>query len=87
MNFDKKIEKEIKKFVKARNEALFSLDEKKIKAFMRKYTGIKPEIIPSETVFWAIVYKSICNITDAPPELKVKAKAWLKEHGFTEGLE
>lgn len=51
---------------------------------MKEYTGIKPENISSETVFWAMVYKAICNIADAPPEVKAKAKAWLKEHGFKE---
>lgn len=86
MNLDKKTEERIKEFVKARNEALFSLDEKKIKAFMKEYTGIKPENISSETVFWAMVYKAICNIADAPPGVKAKAKAWLKEHGFKESL-
>lgn len=86
MDFDKKTEERIKRFVKARNEVLFSLDEEKIKAFMKKYTGIKPKNISSETVFWAMVYKAICNIADAPSEIKAKAKAWLKEHGFKESL-
>ena len=88
MDFDKKTEERIKEFVKARNEALFSLDEKKIKAFMKEYTGIEPEniYISGETVFWAMVYKAICNIADAPPGVKAKAKAWLKEHGFKESL-
>ncbi len=82
MDFDKKTEERIKKIVKARNEALFSLDKEKIKAFMKEYTGIKPENISSETVFWAMVYKAICNIADAPPEVKDKAKAWLNESIF-----
>lgn len=86
MDFDKKTEERIKKFVKVRNEALFSLDEKKIKAFMKKYTGVKPENISSETAFWAMVFKAICNIEDAPSEVKAKAKAWLKEHGFKEDI-
>lgn len=63
------------------------IEKEKIKAFMKEYTGIKPENISSETVFWAMVYKAICNIADAPPEVKDKAKAWLKEHGFKESIQ
>lgn len=76
-------EKGIKEFVKERNEALFSLDEKKIKAYMKKYCVPDPH---SERVFCAMVYKAICNIADAPPEVKAKAKAWLKEQGFKESI-
>lgn len=82
MNFN---DERIKKYVQARNEALFSLDEKKIRKFMKEYTGITPP--KNETVFWAMVYKAICNIADAPPEVKDKAKAWLKEHGFKESIQ
>ena len=81
MNFN---DERIKKFVKERNEALFSLDEKKIKAYMKKYCVPDPH---SERVFWAMVYKAICNIADAPPEVKAKAKVWLKEHGFKESIQ
>lgn len=80
-NFD---DERIKKYVQARNEALFSLDEKKIRKFMKEYTGLTPP--KSETVFWAMVFKAICNIEDAPSEVKAKAKAWLKEHGFKEDI-
>lgn len=84
MDFDKKTEERIKEFVKERNEALFSLDEKKIKAYMKKYCVSEPD---SERIFWAMVYKAICNIADAPPEVKAKAKAWLKEQGFKESIQ
>ena len=70
-------------FVKERNEALFSLDRKKIEAYMKKYCVPEPH---SERIFWAMVYKAIWNIVDVPPEVKVKAKAWLKEHGFKEDI-
>lgn len=86
MNFNDNFnDKRIKKYVQARNEALFSLDEKRIRKFMKKYTGLTPP--KSEIVFWAMVYKAICNIADAPPEVKAKAKAWLKEHGFKESIQ
>lgn len=69
----------IKQFVKERNEALLSLDKEKITRYMEK-RGIK--VPKNELIFWGGVYKSICNITDAPPEIKDKASAWLKSHGM-----
>ena len=56
------------RFVKERNEALFSLDRKKIEAYMVKYG--EPEIADTpEDVFWATVYKAICGVNGAPKEL------------------
>ncbi len=81
MNFN---DERIKKYVQARNEALFSLDEKKIRKFMKEYTGLTPP--KNETVFWAMVYKAICNISEAPIGVLLEAKIWLKEHGFKEDI-
>ena len=72
--------KEIKKFVDERNAALFSLDRARIEAFFEKYNFEKPV---NDTVFWALVYKCICGISSAPPDIAMKAKAWLLEHGMT----
>lgn len=71
---------EMKRFVKERNAALFSLDRATIEAYFQKYDIDKPE---NETVFWAGVYKAICAITNAPPELTRKAKTWLLAHGMS----
>lgn len=69
-------------FVKERNEALFSLDRKKIEAYMIKYG--ETEIVQTpDVVFWASVYKAICGIKDAPEVIVSKAKAWLHEHGMS----
>lgn len=76
--------KYIENFVKERNEALFSLDEKKIRAYSRKYKVAMPK---HPTVFWATVYKAIANITDAPVDLKAKAEEWLDSHGFSREVE
>ena len=67
-------------FVKERNEALFSLDRKKIEAYMIKYGETEIAQTP-DVVFWASVYKAICGIKDAPEAIVSKAKAWLHEHG------
>ena len=68
-------------FVKERNEALFSLDRKKIEAYMIKYGETEIAQTP-DVVFWASVYKAICGVKDAPEAIVSKAKAWLHEHGM-----
>ena len=50
-------------FVKERNEALFSLDRKKIEAYMIKYGETEIAQTP-DVVFWASVYKATCGIKD-----------------------
>ena len=66
-------------FVKERNEALFSLDRKKIEAYMIKYGETEIAQTP-DVVFWASVYKA------APEAIVSKAKAWLHEHGMSPNL-
>ena len=70
-------------FVKERNEALFSLDPDRIKAYFNKQGAKMPE---DDVVFWAIVYKCICHITSAPAELVYQAKDWLYSHGMTDQI-
>lgn len=72
--------KALQRFVQERNEALFSLDQNKIKAYMRKY-NLQGENCPDD-VFWAGVYKAICNIKNAPEPIVEEARAWLSERGF-----
>ncbi|MEE0264276.1 MAG: hypothetical protein UD936_01485 [Acutalibacteraceae bacterium] len=72
--------KAIDEFIKERNEALFSLDEEKIRAYSKKY-GVK--LPKSEKAFWGGVYKAIYNITNAPADLKEFAKNWLLINGFS----
>ena len=72
-------------FVKERNEALFSLDRKKIEAYMIKYGETEISQTP-DVVFRASVYKASCGIKDAPAAILSKAKAWLHEHGMSPNL-
>lgn len=70
-------------FVKDRDAALFSFDEERIRAYMRKY-GVP---IPNNLiVFWGGVCKAICGIVNAPEQAKEKARAWLKEHNMKEEI-
>lgn len=78
-----KVKADLETIVKERNEALFSYDERKIRAYMRKY-GLRAPT--NNTAFWGAVNKAICNITTAPPELVAKAEKWLTEHGMSRGI-
>ena len=71
----------IESFVKERNEALFSLDRKKIEAYLIKY-GENEIVNEPDQVFWAATYKAICQIKGAPKELVDKAHAWLRDNGY-----
>lgn len=76
----------VTQFVKERNEALFSLDRKKILDFFYKYHDDKLTHDlekANDEVFWGAVYKAITGITNAPEELKEKAHAWLKSHNWS----
>ena len=71
----------IERFVKERNEALFSLDIIYIEVYLIKYVDTEFADTP-DLLFWAGVYKAICGIKSAPPELVDKAHGWLTENGF-----
>lgn len=73
----------IASFVKERTEVLFSLDRDRIEAYFGNQGVELPE---DDIVFWAGVYKSICNITGAPEDLVQKAKNWLHAHGMSERI-
>lgn len=75
-------------FVKDRNEAFASGDEKKIKAYCKKY-GI--EIPEDETIFWTGVHKAICNLflvenNEISLEQYNKSYEWLAQHGSTPSI-
>ena len=73
--------KVLQRRVQERNEALFSLDKNKIIAYLRKYN--LPTEASSDIVFWAGIYKAICNIKNAPEPIVEEARAWLNERGFS----
>ncbi len=75
----------IEKFIKERNEALFSLNREKIEAYCKKYGDNETGKLP-DPVFWGGVCKAICHITDAPEEVVTKAKTWLTEHGMSSDI-
>ena len=72
-------------FVKERNEALFSLDRKKLEPYMIKY-GETEIAQPPDLDFRASVYKAICCVKDTPEAIVSKEKAWLHEHDMSPNL-
>ena len=72
----------VESFVKERNDALFSLDRRKIEAYLRKYGEDELAQTP-ELLFWASVYKAICGIKGAPKDVLQKAYSWLSMNGFS----
>ena len=70
---------ELERFCKERDEALLSLDERKIREFARKYEIQMPE---NKTVFWAGVHKAIVALNAATAEQKTRSVIWLAEHRF-----
>lgn len=70
---------EIKNCIRERNEALGSLDETKIKAYMKKYGC---EDIP-EPYFWPSIHKARLQIENLSEEEKEISRRWLIEHGYS----
>lgn len=72
----------VESFVKERNDALFSLDRRKIEAYLANHGETEIAKAP-DLLFWASVYKAICGIKGAPKEVVAKAHTWLSRNGFS----
>lgn len=70
-------------YKKERNEALFSLNETKIKLFAAKWKIRMPSSFQG---FWGGIYKALLLIPECPPDIQEKAKTGLKELGMSEGI-
>jgi hypothetical protein len=70
---------EFRRFVQERDEALKSLDEAKIKAYMLKWLGRYPS---SPRVFWASVHKARLGLNTMTAQEKAASRDWLSSHGF-----
>ena len=71
----------LESFVQERNEALFSLDRKKIEDYLIKHG--EPETANSpDLLFWGSVYKAICGIKETPKDVLLKAQKWLSSNGY-----
>ena len=65
-------------FIKDRDEALLSLDEAKLKAYLRKYGEEPPE---DSRVFWLAIHKAITACKSLPIDFRRKSAMWLAVRG------
>lgn len=70
----------IEQFTKERDEAFLSLDESKIRAYHRKWSG--KELPSNMDVFWGAIHKAITGATGLPIDFRRKSKAYLDERGL-----
>ena len=78
--------KEHRQWLKERDEAAYSFDVDKFKAFYRKWVqrGIyddKP--FPSDAVIEISMRKMVCAMADPKPDKLAEARAWLSERGYS----
>ena len=78
----------MKEFVKDRNNALSSMDKKRILAYCNKY-GI--DVPKNEEDFWAGIHQAICNLYLSPNsnisiEKYHSSYDWLKNHGYNPAI-
>lgn len=73
-------EAQLKQFNQERNEALLSMDEQRIRAFVKKWNGVDSPSHPE--AFWGGVHKCITGTTTLPIEFRRKSYQWLPERGY-----
>lgn len=74
----KPIDPILQEFLRDRDEALLSLDEKKLRAYMRKYGETPPS---NPVVFWMGVHKAITACMSLPIEFRRASAMWLAVRG------
>lgn len=71
----------MKEFYRDRDEALLSLDEAKLRAYLAKY-GERGPPAPAPLAFWAGCHKSILSLGIGTLEQRTKSREWLSDNGF-----
>jgi hypothetical protein len=72
-------EKQIRQLIKARDQALLSMDEKRIRNYFRKYNG--KEMPADPEIFWRAVHKARMANRNLPMAARSESKRWLLAHG------
>lgn len=68
------------KFMRQRRAALLSMDEGKIRRFLRRWSPDVDE--PTGRVFWIGVHKARTAALDLPEAERVRSHQWLTAKGF-----
>ena len=80
--------KEHKQWLKERDEAIYTFDVKKFKAFYRKWVkrGYYEEPLPSDEVLEVAMRKMVCALSDPRADKLAEAKEWLTERGYSHNI-
>jgi hypothetical protein len=71
----------IDKFMRDRRDALLSMDESKIRGFMKKWSSASG--IPArKDAFWIGVHKARTAVLDLPEAERLRSHQWLAAKGF-----
>lgn len=73
--------------IRERNEALCSLDEQRIRAYLRKYDEAAAAAETDPGAFWSGVHLARTHIISFPMELRRESKRWLRENASPTILE
>lgn len=79
-------DKEIKQWIKERDEAVLSFDIDKLKKFYIKWQGIiydNDMQLPPDNVLEISIRKMVIGTASATSEQVEQAKKWLKQRGFS----
>lgn len=79
-------DKEIKQWIKERDEAVLSFDIDKLKKFYIKWQGIiydNDMQLPPDNVLEISIRKMVIGTASATSEQVEQAKEWLKQRGFS----
>ena len=77
--------KELKQWLKERDEVLYTFDIEKFKAFYRKWEkrGLYTEPLPSDEVIEVSMRKCVCGLANPREDKLAEARAWLSERGYS----
>ena len=73
-------EAEIQRFNAERNEALLTMDEARIRAFVRKWN--RTDLPADPHIFWGAIHKAITGNGQLPLDFRRKSKEWLTQNGY-----
>lgn len=80
--------KEFKQWLKERDEAIYTFNVEKFKAFYRKWEkrGFYTEPLPSDEVIEVSMRKCVCGLANPREDKLAEARAWLAERGYSWGI-
>ena len=77
-------EAQFKKWLKERDETMYSFNVEKFKAFYRKWAkkGVYSEPLPGDDIIEIMLRQAVCAMANPKPSKLKEAQKWLKERGY-----